>query len=93
VLSCDSPTGLDWAEPRWRSQVEKTTSDATARNSDCQFCSVRFQKSDVPAYCPSVSGASRWSSWSASYSMRPVRSCANQDASQIAAMTATRELE
>ena len=58
VVACASPTGFDWLDPRWRSQIENRTIDATARNSDCQFCTVRFQKSEEPAYCGSVSGAS-----------------------------------
>ena len=40
-----APTGLDSGEPRWRRYTASTAIDATARNSDCQFCSVRFQKS------------------------------------------------
>ena len=50
VEPCASPTGLDWLDPRWRSQIENTTMEATARNSDCQFCTVRLQKSEDPAY-------------------------------------------
>ena len=65
VVACGSPTGLDSGEPRWRSQIENRTIDATARNSDCQFCSVRFQNSEVPAYCHRLSAASWWSNCSA----------------------------
>jgi hypothetical protein len=36
-----------------------------ARNSDCQFCGVRFQKSAAPTYSTQVSGASWLASWSA----------------------------
>lgn len=39
------PTGLDSAEPRCRKKIEKATIEPTASSSDCQFCSVRFQKS------------------------------------------------
>ena len=34
----------------------------TARNSDCQFCSVRAQKSGLTRYSPQPMGA--WSCWS-----------------------------
>src|SRR3954469_20226743 len=65
VVECGAPTGLDSGEPRWRRKTAKTANEPTARNSDCQFCSVRSQKSEEPRYCHSDSGASRWSSWSA----------------------------
>jgi hypothetical protein len=45
VSACGVPTGLDSDEPRWRRKMENATMLPTARNSDCQFCSVRFQKS------------------------------------------------
>src|SRR3954469_10308951 len=53
VASCDAPTGLDSADPRSRRKIDRTPNEATARNSDCQFWSVRSQKSDVPRYCAS----------------------------------------
>ena len=48
VASCGAPTGLDSGEPRWRRKIDSTAIEPTARNSDCQFCSVRFQKSELP---------------------------------------------
>jgi hypothetical protein len=45
VDSCGAPTGLDSVEPRWTSNSDSTNIYSTARNSDCQFCRVRFQKS------------------------------------------------
>jgi len=47
VSEWGAPTGFDSGEPRWRKYTDRITIDPTARNSDCQFCSVRFQKSDV----------------------------------------------
>ena len=91
VVACGSPTGLDCDEPRCRSHTEKSTMEATARNSDFQFCSVRFQKSDEPAYCHSSSAASWWSSCVSLYSTRPVTSCANHEPAKMTAMTISRE--
>src|SRR3954470_5313162 len=65
VVECGAPTGLDSGEPRWRRKTANTAKEPTARNSDCQFCSVRSQKSDEPRYCHSDRAASRWSSWAA----------------------------
>jgi hypothetical protein len=45
VVACGSPTGFDSGEPRWRRYTANTAIEPTARNSDCQFCRVRFQKS------------------------------------------------
>src|SRR5437868_6954990 len=63
VVACGAPTGLDSGDPRWRRNTVKRANEPTARNSDCQFCSVRSQKSEEPRYCHSDSAASRWSSW------------------------------
>ena len=43
----------------------RTAIDPMARNSDCQFCSVRFQKSGVATYCAQLSAACWWSNCSA----------------------------
>ena len=50
VASCGAPTGLDSDDPRWRRYIESAIMLPTARNSDCQFCSVRFQKSAPRTY-------------------------------------------
>lgn len=50
VSACGAPTGFDSGEPRWRRKTERIAIDPIARNSDCQFCNVRFQKSDVVTY-------------------------------------------
>ena len=50
VSACGAPTGFDSGEPRWRRKTERIAIDPIARNSDCQFCSVRFQKSAVVTY-------------------------------------------
>ena len=43
-----APTGFDWVEPRWRRKTVIATKEPTARNSDCQFSRVAFQKSADP---------------------------------------------
>ena len=48
VLSCGAPTGFDSGEPRWRRYTVRTANEPTARNSDCQFCSVPSQKVELP---------------------------------------------
>src|SRR3954454_24972906 len=65
VASWEAPTGLDSGDPRSRRKIARAANDPTARNSDCQFCSVRFQKSEEPTYCHNDSPAWWWSSCSA----------------------------
>ena len=73
--------------------MASTAIEPTARNSDCQFCSVASQKSEEPRYCSQESGSCSCSSCSALYSLQPVTDWASHDQSQIVAMTRTSELE
>src|SRR4051812_39219034 len=57
VTPCSAPTGLDSGEPRWRRYTLNTAMEPMARNSDCQFCSVRFQKSADTRYSPQETGS------------------------------------
>src|SRR5215208_4202105 len=65
----------------------------TARNSDCQFCSVASQKSDVPRYPAQETVVSLCWICSALYTLQPVTDCPNNEAIQIAPMTSSSELE
>src|SRR3712207_3835246 len=67
--------------------------DPTARNSDCQFWSVVCQKSAEPRYPTQESESCSCSSRSELLSLQPATDCANQDQSQIVAITMTSELE
>src|SRR5215210_1416929 len=57
VAECAAPTGLDSGDPRWRRKIDNSAIDRIARNSDCQFCSVRFQKSGATRYSPRPTGS------------------------------------
>src|SRR3954451_12540805 len=57
VAECAAPTGLDSGDPRWRKKIDSSAIDRIARNSDCQFCSVRFQKSGATRYSPRPTGS------------------------------------
>src|SRR3954469_10119784 len=67
--------------------------DPTARNSDCQFWSVVCQKSAEPRYPTQERDDCSCSRRSELYSLQPATDCANQDQSQIVAITMTSELE
>ena len=45
VSEWGAPTAFDSGEPRWRRKTAKMAIAPTARNFDCQFWSVRSQKS------------------------------------------------
>ncbi len=45
VAPWGAPTGFDSGDPRRRRYTERIAIEPTARNSDCQFCSVRSPKS------------------------------------------------
>src|SRR5689334_6466439 len=69
------------------------TMDATASNSDCQFCRVRFQKSGSPRYCAQLTGSCRLLSCSSLKAAVPAMDWASQDSRKITPMTRPRELE
>src|ERR1700742_2292208 len=71
--------------------MARTAVEPTARNSDCQFCSVVCQKSALPRYCSQFSVCSWCSIWSALYALQPVTDCANQETTQIAPTTISSE--
>src|SRR3954452_4364607 len=67
--------------------------DATASNSDCQFCSVRFQKSGWRRYCAQDTVSSRSRNCSSLYAATPAIDWVSQDSRKITPMTRPRELE
>src|SRR6476659_10471575 len=71
----------------------RTTMLPTARNSDCQFCSVRFQKFAETKYWGIEIGASRFCSRSLLYALVPATSCAPQEPRKNRPMTRPSELE
>src|SRR5919109_2052965 len=70
-----------------------TAIEPTARNSDCQFCSVVSQKSALPRYCSQLRGSASCSIWSALYVLQPVTEWANHEPIQIVPMTIRSEFE
>src|SRR3954454_9436860 len=73
--------------------MDRTAIEPTARNSDCQFCSVACQKSDVPREPSQVTSGWWGVIWSEFNSLQPVTDCPNHDSSQIVAITITSEFE
>src|SRR3954454_13673354 len=73
--------------------MDRTAIEPTARNSDCQFCSVACQKSDVPREPSQVTSGWWCVIWSELNSLQPVTDCPNHDSSQIVAITITSEFE
>src|SRR5919107_5675140 len=67
--------------------------DATASSSDCQFCSVRFQKSGSMRYCAHVTGSCKLDSCSSSNAATPAIDWASQDPRKIKPITRPSEFE
>lgn len=67
--------------------------DATARNSDCQFCRVLPQNSGDSTYSPQVPGSCRLASCSCANALKPATDWANHDNRKIAPITMAREFE
>ena len=59
--------------------MASTAIEPTARNSDCQFCSVACQKSALPMYWSQFSGWSSCSICCALKELQPVTDCANHE--------------
>ena len=70
--SVGPPTGFDSGEPRWRRKIVSTANEPTARNSDCQFCSVASQKVAEPTKESQETPASPWAACSLLKSVHPV---------------------
>lgn len=87
VLEWAAPTGLDSGEPRWRRSMLNTAIDPTARNSDCQFCSVLAQKSGPRTYWPHDCGSWRRSRRYSSDDAHPATDCTVHDARKMPPIT------
>src|SRR5215207_1088389 len=73
--------------------MDSSTIEATARNSDCQFCIVRFQKSAEVTYPTQDTGSDRSDSCSALYAARPATDCASQEPRKSSPIVSPREWE
>src|SRR6478609_3781683 len=65
----------------------------TARNSDCQFCRVRFQKSDDTTYEAQLTGSCSWLSCCSLNALRPAMDWASQLNAKITPITIPRDRE
>src|SRR4051794_37537355 len=67
--------------------------DQTARNSDCQFCRVRFQNSGEPTYSLQLPGSCRLPIWLSAKALKPLMDCTSHDATKMAPITRPSEFE
>src|SRR4051794_1957405 len=93
VAWCGAPTGLLCEEPRCRRYTARTAMEPTARNSLCQFCRVRDQKSALWRYCGQLMGF--WSCWSlvSLKAAQPAIDWVSHETRKIVPMTSAREEE
>src|SRR6478752_7569096 len=73
--------------------MDSTTMLPTARNSDCQFCRVRFQKSAEAAYPAQLTGSCRSASRCSLNALRPAMDCASQLKAKITPITMPNDRE
>src|SRR5690349_14145852 len=67
--------------------------EPTARNSDCQFCRVRVQKSAFITYDAQEIGSWRLRSRSSSYASQPAMDWIVHESTKISPMTSIKDLE
>src|SRR5688500_5372434 len=73
--------------------MARTAIDPTARNSDCQFCNVRDQKSALVTYSVQVSGSWSRPSRVSLKATRPAIDWASHDSRKIDAITSVSDQE